>query len=116
MTATFWAIVSAMTLAVLALVLRPLLMRQSTVTNEQEKKLPVYRQQFSELEQDLTNQQFVRMIVDVHAPAQCPAARIQRCHQAAVGAEIDHAIQERQAAIHATAHIGPPTHRAVARI
>jgi cytochrome c-type biogenesis protein CcmH len=55
MTATFWAIVSAMTLAVLALVLRPLLMRQPTVTNEQEKKLPVYRQQFSELEQDLTS-------------------------------------------------------------
>jgi len=55
MTATFWAIVSAMTLAVLALVLRPLLMRQPTATNEQEKKLPVYRQQFSELEQDLTN-------------------------------------------------------------
>lgn len=55
MTATFWAIVSAMTLAILALVLRPLLMRQTTVTNEQEKKLSVYRQQFSELEQDLTN-------------------------------------------------------------
>lgn len=55
MTATFWAIVSAMTLAILGLVLRPLLMRQSTVTNEQEMKLPVYRQQFSELEQDLAN-------------------------------------------------------------
>ncbi|MBX3305923.1 MAG: c-type cytochrome biogenesis protein CcmI [Nitrospira sp.] len=53
MTVTFWSIVSAMTLAILGLVLRPLLMRQSTVTNEQEKKLPVYRQQFSELEQDL---------------------------------------------------------------
>ncbi|MBS0155829.1 MAG: c-type cytochrome biogenesis protein CcmI [Nitrospira sp.] len=55
MTATFWAIVSAMTLAILGIVLRPLLMRQSTVTNEQEKKLPVYRQQFSELEQDLAS-------------------------------------------------------------
>ena len=55
MTATFWAIVSAMTLAILGLVLRPLLTRQSVVTSEQEKKLPVYRQQFSELEQDLTN-------------------------------------------------------------
>jgi cytochrome c-type biogenesis protein CcmH len=55
MTATFWVIVSAMTLAIMALVLRPLLMRQPTVTNEQEKKLPVYRQQFSELEQDLAN-------------------------------------------------------------
>jgi len=55
MTVTFWSIASAMTLAILGLVLRPLLMRQPTVTNEQEKKLPVYRQQFSELEQDLTN-------------------------------------------------------------
>lgn len=55
MTVTFWSIVSAMTLAVLGLVLRPLFMRQSTVTNDQEKKLPVYRQQFSELEQDLAN-------------------------------------------------------------
>ncbi|MBS0152130.1 MAG: c-type cytochrome biogenesis protein CcmI [Nitrospira sp.] len=55
MTVTFWSIVSAMTLAVLGLVLRPLLMRQPTVTNDQEKKLPVYRQQFSELEQDLAN-------------------------------------------------------------
>ena len=55
MTVTFWSIVSAMTLAILGLVLRPLLMRQPTVTNEQEKKLPVYRQQFSELEQDLAN-------------------------------------------------------------
>ncbi|MDH4152996.1 MAG: c-type cytochrome biogenesis protein CcmI [Nitrospira sp.] len=55
MTVTFWSIVSAMTLAILGLVLRPLFLRQPTVTNEQEKKLPVYRQQFSELEQDLTN-------------------------------------------------------------
>ncbi len=55
MTVTFWSIVSAMTLAVLGLVLRPLFMRQPTVTNDQEKKLPVYRQQFAELEQDLAN-------------------------------------------------------------
>ena len=55
MTVTFWSIVSAMTLAILGLVLRPLLMRQTTVTNDQEKKLPVYRQQFSELEQDLAS-------------------------------------------------------------
>ncbi len=55
MTITFWSIASAMTLVILGLVLRPLLMRQSTVANEQEKKLPVYRQQFSELEQDLAN-------------------------------------------------------------
>ena len=55
MTATFWTIVSAMTLVILGVVLRPLFTRQSIVTNEQEKKLPVYRQQFSELEQDLAN-------------------------------------------------------------
>jgi len=55
MTATFWSIVSAMTLAIVGLVLRPLLMRPSTVTNEQEKRLPVYRQQFAELEQDLAS-------------------------------------------------------------
>ena len=52
MTATFWLIVSAMTLCVLGLLLRPLLKRPSAGTNEQEKTLPVYRQQFSELEQD----------------------------------------------------------------
>jgi cytochrome c-type biogenesis protein CcmH len=55
MTAAFWAIVSAMTLCVLGLLLRPLLKRQAQMTSEQEKTLPVYRQQFSELEQDLTN-------------------------------------------------------------
>ncbi|HEU5092260.1 MAG TPA: c-type cytochrome biogenesis protein CcmI, partial [Nitrospira sp.] len=63
MTATFWLIVSAMTLCVLGLLLRPLLRRPSTVTSEQEKTLPVYRQQFSELEQDradglLTDEQY----------------------------------------------------------
>ena len=55
MTATFWAIVSAMTLTVLGFILRPLLMRQPAVSSEQEKKLPIYRQQFAELEQDLAN-------------------------------------------------------------
>jgi cytochrome c-type biogenesis protein CcmH len=55
MTATFWVIVSAMTLCVLGLLLRPLLKRPAQITSEQEKTLPVYRQQFSELEQDLTN-------------------------------------------------------------
>ena len=55
MTAIFWAIVSAMTLCVLGLLLRPLLKRPTQITSEQEKTLPVYRQQFSELEQDLTN-------------------------------------------------------------
>jgi cytochrome c-type biogenesis protein CcmH len=63
MTATFWLIVSAMTLCVLGLLLRPLLKRPSAGTNEQEKTLPVYRQQFSELEQDradglLTDEQY----------------------------------------------------------
>ncbi|MEQ1848222.1 MAG: c-type cytochrome biogenesis protein CcmI, partial [Nitrospira sp.] len=55
MTVTFWAIVSAMTVSVLGLLLRPLLKRSAQLTSEQEKTLPVYRQQFSELEQDLTN-------------------------------------------------------------
>ncbi|BFU90414.1 MAG: C-type cytochrome biogenesis protein CcmI [Nitrospira sp.] len=55
MTATFWLIVSAMTLCVLGLLLRPLLKRPSAATNEQEKTLPVYRQQFSELDQDRAN-------------------------------------------------------------
>jgi len=55
MTATFWVIVSAMTLCVLGFLLRPLLKRPAQITSEQEKTLPVYRQQFSELEQDLTN-------------------------------------------------------------
>ena len=55
MTVTFWAIVSAMTVSVLGLIVRPLLKRPVQLTNEQEKTLPVYRQQFSELEQDLTN-------------------------------------------------------------
>ncbi|MGZ9189691.1 MAG: c-type cytochrome biogenesis protein CcmI, partial [Nitrospira sp.] len=55
MTVTFWAIVSAMTVSVLGLIVRPLLKRPAQLTNEQEKTLPVYRQQFSELEQDLTN-------------------------------------------------------------
>lgn len=55
MTVTFWAIVSAMTVSVLGLILRPLLKRPAQLTSEQEKTLPVYRQQFSELEQDLTN-------------------------------------------------------------
>lgn len=63
MTATFGLIVSAMTLCVVGLLLRPLLKRPSAVTNEQEKTLPVYRQQFSELEQDradglLTDEQY----------------------------------------------------------
>lgn len=63
MTVAFWLIVSAMTLFILGLLLRPLLKRPSTASGEQEKTLPVYRQQFSELEQDratglLTEEQY----------------------------------------------------------
>jgi cytochrome c-type biogenesis protein CcmH len=52
MTVAFWSIVSAMTVIIVGLLLRPLLKRPSTVTVEQEKTLSVYRQQFAELEQD----------------------------------------------------------------
>ena len=55
MTVTFWSIVSAMTIGILGLLLRPLLKRHSTAAAEQEKTLPVYRQQFFELEQDRAN-------------------------------------------------------------
>lgn len=63
MTVTFWSIVSAMTIGILGLLLRPLLKQPSTATAEQEKTLPVYRQQFFELEQDrasglLTEEQY----------------------------------------------------------
>lgn len=55
MTLTFWLIAAAMTLLVLSFLLPPLLRRTADVTGEQEKTLPVYRQQFAELEQDLAN-------------------------------------------------------------
>jgi cytochrome c-type biogenesis protein CcmH len=63
MTVTFWSIASAMTVFILGVLLRPLLKRSSTTSAEQEKTLSVYRQQFSELEQDravglLTNEQY----------------------------------------------------------
>lgn len=63
MTVTFWSIVSAMTVFILGLLLRPLLKRPSTGSAEQEKTLSVYRQQFAELEQDratglLTEEQY----------------------------------------------------------
>jgi cytochrome c-type biogenesis protein CcmH len=63
MTVTFWSIVSAMTVFILGVLLRPLLTRPSTASVEQEKTLSVYRQQFSELEQDratglLTEEQY----------------------------------------------------------
>lgn len=63
MTVAFWSIVSAMTVVILAVLLRPLLKRPSTASVEQEKTLSVYRQQFSELDQDrvaglLTTEQY----------------------------------------------------------
>ena len=86
MTATFWLIVSAMTLCVLGLLLRPLLKRPSVATSEQEKTLPVYRQQFSELEQDradglLTDEQYrtarselERRVLEEAGSAEAPTA------------------------------------------
>ncbi|MDF0676757.1 MAG: c-type cytochrome biogenesis protein CcmI [Nitrospira sp.] len=63
MTVAFWAIASAMTVAILGLLLRPLLKHPTQAANERGKTLPVYRQQFSELEQDragglLTDEQY----------------------------------------------------------
>ncbi len=63
MTAAFWSIVTAMTLCIVGVVLRPLLKRPASATGEREKTLPVYRQQFAELEQDrasgmLTDEQY----------------------------------------------------------
>ena len=55
MTLTFWLIAASMTLLVLSFLLPPLLRRTAGATEEQEKTLSVYRQQFSELEQDLSN-------------------------------------------------------------
>jgi len=53
---TFWLIASGLTLLILALLVWPLLTRAATVvTGEEEKKLPVYRQQFVELDQDHRN-------------------------------------------------------------
>src|SRR5690349_985759 len=86
MTATFWSIVSAMTLCVLGFLLRPLLRRPSSAMSEQEKTLPVYRQQFSELEQDraeglLTDDQYrtaknelERRVLEETGPPDAPAA------------------------------------------
>ena len=63
MTVAFWSIVSVMMVCTLGLLLRPLLKRPSAASVEQEKTLSVYRQQFSELEQDhaaglLTDEQY----------------------------------------------------------
>jgi cytochrome c-type biogenesis protein CcmH len=56
MTLLFWFVAWAMTLLVMGLLLRPLLKRQEpTNREEKDKVLPVYRQQFFELEQDRKN-------------------------------------------------------------
>lgn len=63
MTLTFWFIAAAMTIVVLGVLLYPLLKKTVGSGVEREKTLPVYRQQFSELEQDrssglLTDEQY----------------------------------------------------------
>ena len=56
MTLTFWLIASAMIAVALLILLPPLLKRsQSAPLGEREKVLPIYRQQFAELEQDRKN-------------------------------------------------------------
>ena len=54
MTLTFGLIAAALTVAVLAVLLYPLLKTRKTgsVGLDREKTLPIYRQQFAELEQD----------------------------------------------------------------
>ena len=56
MTIIFWLIASTMTILILGLLLWPLLKRTVAVTTgEQEKTLSIFRQQFSELQQDRAN-------------------------------------------------------------
>ena len=56
MTIIFWLIASTMTLLILGLLLWPLLKRTVTpATEEQEKTLSIFRQQFAELGQDRAN-------------------------------------------------------------
>lgn len=61
---TFWLIAAGLTILILALLVGPLMRRQTpAASGEQEKQLAVYRQQFAELEQDhrnavLTDSQF----------------------------------------------------------
>lgn len=63
MTLTFGLIAAGLTIAVLGILLYPLLKKASATGPELEKKLPIYRQQFVELEQDksgglLTDEQY----------------------------------------------------------
>lgn len=55
MTLTFGLIVAALTIVVLGILLYPLLKKPAAAGAEQEKTLPIYRQQFAELEQDKTS-------------------------------------------------------------
>ena len=56
MTLTFWLIASVMIAGALSILLPPLLKRSpSAPIGEREKVLPLYRQQFAELEQDRKN-------------------------------------------------------------
>jgi len=63
MTLTFWVDRRAMTIVVLGLLLYPLLKKTAVRVPSGKRRLPVYRQQFSELEQDrssglLTDEQY----------------------------------------------------------
>lgn len=55
MTVIFWLIAAAMTIVVLGCLLYPLLRKTAAAGIDREKTLPVYRQQFTELEQDRTS-------------------------------------------------------------
>ena len=55
MTLTFWLIAAAMTIVVLGFLLYPLLKKTVAPGIDREKTLPIYRQQFTELEQDRTS-------------------------------------------------------------
>jgi cytochrome c-type biogenesis protein CcmH len=64
MTLTFGLIAAGLTIAILGILLYPLLKKASATGPELEKKLPIYRQQFVELEQDkssglLTDEQYM---------------------------------------------------------
>ena len=98
MTLTFWFIAWAMTLLVLGLLLWPLLKRQESSTNDEgEKTLSVYRQQFTEIEQDhknavLTDEQYQqskreleRRLLEETGPAETmPTVRVRPVNSRAI--------------------------------
>ncbi|MEK7236997.1 MAG: c-type cytochrome biogenesis protein CcmI [Nitrospirota bacterium] len=98
MTLTFWFIAWAMTLLVLGLLLWPLLKRQEVSKQEEgEKTLSVYRQQFTELEQDhknavLTDEQYQqskreleRRLLEETGPAEsAPTAQVRPVNSRAI--------------------------------